>query len=166
MIQGYQKPEICRRLMLTFLILNQQDSPHLLPTQCAPARDIFYMELKPFFSYEKQIAELRNKGIIINHDECLRFLQDVNYYRLSAFCLIRAIWEEFLSAVLSDYMNLTASSGHCLSRWSKGLKSAFVSESLTCLQSVIELLRKTHWLADGMKATDSECDDRMLAINP
>ena len=31
---------------------------------------------------------------------------------------------------------------------------------------VIELLRKTHWLADGMKATDSECDDRMLAINP
>ena len=33
-------------------------------------------------------------------------------------------------------------------------------------KAVIELLRKTHWLADGMKATDSECDDRMLAINP
>ena len=45
------------------------------------------MELKPFFSYEQQITELRNKGIIINHDECLRFLQDVNYYRLSAFFL-------------------------------------------------------------------------------
>lgn len=33
-------------------------------------------------------------------------------------------------------------------------------------QNVIKMLRKTHWLADGMKATDSECDDRMLAINP
>ena len=32
--------------------------------------------------------------------------------------------------------------------------------------AVIKMLRKTHWLADGMKATDSECDDRMLAINP
>ena len=39
-------------------------------------------------------------------------------------------------------------------------------EILSNAQEVIELLRKTHWLADGMKATDSECDDRMLAINP
>lgn len=45
------------------------------------------MELKPFFSYEQQIEELQNKGIIINHDEALIFLQDVNYYRLSAFFL-------------------------------------------------------------------------------
>ena len=28
------------------------------------------------------------------------------------------------------------------------------------------IVAKNHWLADGMKATDSECDDRMLAINP
>ena len=35
-----------------------------------------------------------------------------------------------------------------------------------CTATVIKMLRKTHWLADGMKATDSECDDRMLAINP
>ena len=43
------------------------------------------MTLKPFFSYEQQIEELRNKGIVIDHDEGLRFLQDVNYYRLLAF---------------------------------------------------------------------------------
>lgn len=45
------------------------------------------MELKPFFSYDQQIDELRRKGIIIDSDECLRFLHDVNYYRLSAFFL-------------------------------------------------------------------------------
>ena len=45
------------------------------------------MGLKPFFSYEQQVGELRKKGIIIDCDECLRFLQDVNYYRLSAFFL-------------------------------------------------------------------------------
>ena len=45
------------------------------------------MALKLFFSYEQQIEELRNKGIIIDYDEGLRFLQNVNYYRLSAFFL-------------------------------------------------------------------------------
>lgn len=55
--------------------------------QCAPAGDIFYMNIKPFFSYEQQIEELQRKGIILNHDECLDFLKDVNYYRLSAYLL-------------------------------------------------------------------------------
>ena len=76
------------------------------------------MELKPFFSYEQQIAELRNKGIIINHDECLRFLQDVNYYnRLSAFFLP---YESNLRGVpfcrIVRLYEFDSNSGHCLSR--------------------------------------------------
>ena len=55
--------------------------------QCAPEGDIFYMNIKPFFSYEQQIEELQRKGIILDHDECLDFLKDVNYYRLSAYLL-------------------------------------------------------------------------------
>ena len=47
---------------------------------------------------------------------------------------------------------------------------SFLHDALSCgildRLFVIEKLRKTHWLADGMKATDSECDDRMLAFNP
>ena len=45
------------------------------------------MNIKPFFSYEQQIEELQRKVIILNHDECLDFLKDVNYYRFSAYLL-------------------------------------------------------------------------------
>ena len=45
------------------------------------------MKLKPFFSYDQQIEELRRKGIDLSHDECIKFLENVNYYRFSAYLL-------------------------------------------------------------------------------
>ncbi len=45
------------------------------------------MDLKPFYSYNKQIEELKNKGLAVDYDECLEFLKDVNYYRFSAYLL-------------------------------------------------------------------------------
>ena len=48
----------------------------------------------------------------------------------------------------------------------KYLERNYIGRIRRDLYAVIKMLRKTHWLADGMKATDSECDDRMLAINP
>ena len=69
------------------IIIKLTGLPTPLAMQCAPAGDIFYMNIKPFFSYEQQIEELQRKGIILNHDECLDFLKDVNYYRLSAYLL-------------------------------------------------------------------------------
>ena len=45
------------------------------------------MDTKPFYSYDNQIEGLKNKGIIVEYDECLKFLKDVNYYRFSAYLL-------------------------------------------------------------------------------
>lgn len=45
------------------------------------------MKLKPFFTYEQQLEALKIKGIIIDEDNSLSFLESVNYYRLSAFLL-------------------------------------------------------------------------------
>lgn len=46
------------------------------------------MNLKPQTTYEKQVELLKEKGIIINDvPKCILFLQQINYYRFSAYYL-------------------------------------------------------------------------------
>ncbi len=106
------------------------------------------MQLKPFFSYEQRLKALKGKGIIIDDPMALEFLESVNYYRFSAYLL----------PFKNKSENLSFSRIRRIYEFDCKLRALIFP--------VIELLRKTHWLADGMKATDSECDDRMLAINP
>lgn len=45
-------------------------------------------EIKPHLSYDEQISKLRERGCIINNpDVCKTILENVGYYRLSAYFL-------------------------------------------------------------------------------
>jgi len=56
---------------------------------CVPRGDVFMEVLmKNPFTYEKQLAALKSKGLKVeNDDKCLKFLRSVNYYWFSAYLL-------------------------------------------------------------------------------
>ena len=44
------------------------------------------MEVKKFLTFEEQLHCIENKGFIISDkDKCLKFLEKVNYYKISAY---------------------------------------------------------------------------------
>ena len=51
-------------------------------------KDLLLMEVKKPKTYEEQVSIIENKGFIVaNRTECINFLHQANYYRLSAYFL-------------------------------------------------------------------------------